>query len=245
MHQQKQMHSCSQKQTNRYQHQHKLENIVGTGKHQYQQSFNSQEHASYQQALHNHRKELSQQKAKVTCKPFASVSHSNHKSLPPHHEQQKEKPSLGDLCRQQTSQPIDLSGSTTPGSKLKVKQHLIDPSNTPKLLKHHDDVAEVGSTTASIEEMQDAHKHLWHPLFGKYFSSILIDISITQALKTQKSFNKINNLNEQLVKCAPRPSLLVPEKPHKKQPSEKFTDSAPFSSQSLQRDNMTSACLKS
>lgn len=66
-----------------------------------------------------------------------------------------------------TMQPIDLSGSTTTGSgKLKVRQHLIDPSHTARLLKQ-DDVPEVGSTTASIEEMQDAQKYLWHPLFGK------------------------------------------------------------------------------
>lgn len=64
-------------------------------------------------------------------------------------------------------QPIDLSGSTATGSgKLKVRQHLIDPSHTARLLKQ-DDVPEVGSTTASIEEMQDAQKYLWHPLFGK------------------------------------------------------------------------------
>lgn len=56
----------------------------------------------------------------------------------------------------QKTQPIDLSSVTTP--RIKVKSH--------PLLKH-DDVPEVGSTTASVEEMQDAHKHLWHPLFGK------------------------------------------------------------------------------
>ncbi|GJQ83280.1 hypothetical protein Trydic_g8872 [Trypoxylus dichotomus] len=66
-----------------------------------------------------------------------------------------------------TMQPIDLSGSTATGSgKLKVRQHLIDPSHTARLLKQ-DDIPEVGSTTASIEEMQDAQKYLWHPLFGK------------------------------------------------------------------------------
>lgn len=66
-----------------------------------------------------------------------------------------------------TMQPIDLSGSTATGSgKLKVRQHLIDPSHATRLLKQ-DDVPEVGSTTASIEEMQDAQKYLWHPLFGK------------------------------------------------------------------------------
>ncbi|XP_044751654.1 uncharacterized protein LOC123311648 [Coccinella septempunctata] len=66
------------------------------------------------------------------------------------------------------SQPIDLSGasSTTVGGKSEVmKRQLIDSLNQ---LNHsrNDDVGEVGSTTASIEEMQEAHKHLWHPLFG-------------------------------------------------------------------------------
>lgn len=124
---------------------------------------------------HGQRKESNSMshKPKLTCKPFANLSHSNQKSVVAHHEQhqqqQKEKHNTpgSEHCKQQTSQPIDLSGSTTSGSKLKVKQHLIDPTNASKLLKHHDDVAEVGSTTASIEDMQDAHKHLWHPLFGK------------------------------------------------------------------------------
>ncbi|KRT84899.1 hypothetical protein AMK59_2704, partial [Oryctes borbonicus] len=71
-----------------------------------------------------------------------------------------------------TMQPIDLSGSTATGSgKLKVRQHLIDPSHTARLLKQ-DDVPEVGSTTASIEEMQDAQKYLWHPLFGNINSLV-------------------------------------------------------------------------
>lgn len=63
-------------------------------------------------------------------------------------------------------QPMDLSGCTNPGGKLKVKQHLVDQNNAPKLLKY-DEAPEVGSTTASIEEMQESQKHLWHPLFGK------------------------------------------------------------------------------
>ncbi|EFA12123.2 uncharacterized protein LOC103314558 [Tribolium castaneum] len=89
-------------------------------------------------------------KQKVSCKSFANMY-------------QKER-SSADFSKHHT-QPIDLSGSTAPASKLKVKQHLIDPANASKLLKY-DDVPEVGSTTASVEEMQDAHKHLWHPLFG-------------------------------------------------------------------------------
>ncbi|KAL3283953.1 hypothetical protein HHI36_018121 [Cryptolaemus montrouzieri] len=83
-----------------------------------------------------------------------------------HHS--KEKNSDGPP-RQHTSQPIDLSGATTTTSgRLKVKhqQQLVDSLGHRKLLRH-DDIPEVGSTTASIEEMQEAHKHLWHPLFGK------------------------------------------------------------------------------
>ncbi|XP_067008636.2 homeobox protein prospero isoform X2 [Anabrus simplex] len=61
-------------------------------------------------------------------------------------------------------QPLDLSGATPapsrkPAPKLKVKQHLIDPSITPKLLLKDDPPPEVGSTTN--------HPHLWHPLFGR------------------------------------------------------------------------------
>lgn len=148
-------------------------------------------HNIMEDKLHHHyRHELSghpAQRPKVACKSFANVSHQQQKSLSSdhlkpdksvdfskhhhHHHQQQQQQQQQQKQQQQppstTTQPIDLSGSTVPVSKLKVKQHLIDPVNTPKLLKH-DDVAEVGSTTASIEEMQDAHKHLWHPLFGKY-----------------------------------------------------------------------------
>lgn len=139
-------------------------------KHQYMQNFNigSQEqlHQNFQNTM---RKETSNvpQKQKPPSKSFSNPSVPQ-KSVP-HQEHQKERshPSGSDSTKLQTTQPIDLSGSTTSGGKLKVKQHLIDPANTPKLLKQHDDVPEVGSTTASIEEMQDAHKHLWHPLFGK------------------------------------------------------------------------------
>ncbi|XP_022917966.1 uncharacterized protein [Onthophagus taurus] len=71
----------------------------------------------------------------------------------------------GSVPKHSGMQPIDLSGSTASGSKLKVRQHLIDPGHAARMLKQ-DDVPEVGSTTASIEEMQDAQKYLWHPLFG-------------------------------------------------------------------------------
>lgn len=69
----------------------------------------------------------------------------------------------GDIGKQQ---PIDLSGSTNSKSTLKARQHLVDQLNAPRLSKC-DDAAEVGSTTASIEDMQESQKHLWHPLFGK------------------------------------------------------------------------------
>ncbi|PSN36247.1 hypothetical protein C0J52_21114 [Blattella germanica] len=50
-----------------------------------------------------------------------------------------------------TNNPIDLSGRAR--SKLKVKQHLVDPAITPRLLKQ--DADKVG------------HPQLWHPLFGR------------------------------------------------------------------------------
>ena len=49
-----------------------------------------------------------------------------------------------------TTNPIDLSGRT---SKLKVKQHLIDPAIKPRLLKQDADKV--------------THPQLWHPLFGR------------------------------------------------------------------------------
>lgn len=103
--------------------------------------------------------DLSAQKAKVQNKSLSMSGH--HKSV------SKDITKKYDEASRQSTQPIDLSGSTnSSGSKLKVRQHLIDQVNTPKLLKH-DDAPEVGSTTASIEEMQESQKHLWHPLFGK------------------------------------------------------------------------------
>ncbi|KAF5287046.1 hypothetical protein FQR65_LT12347 [Abscondita terminalis] len=64
------------------------------------------------------------------------------------------------------TQPMDLSGSTTNKSKYGGKQNFPD-SVSMKSLKF-DDIPEVGSTTASIEDihMQESQKHLWHPLFG-------------------------------------------------------------------------------
>ncbi|KAJ8910937.1 hypothetical protein NQ315_014357 [Exocentrus adspersus] len=177
MSQQKYGSSHSQKNLSHYQHQQKFDNqsfgsaysnLTEQEKNQYLHRLNNQESTQYQASVHNQRKEPGPQKSKLAFKQFPNVPQSSQRSpqrsIPLH--ELKEKSSV-DFCRQQTNQPIDLSGSTTPGSKLKVKQHLIDPANTPKLLKHHDDVPEVGSTTASIEEMQDAHKQLWHPLFGK------------------------------------------------------------------------------
>lgn len=187
MNQQKHENNFVKKPLNAYQPHQRLERMVDNNqnysnvfsqlsdleKSQYMQNMNimSNQEQYHYNASHNQRKESNgvAHKPKLACKPFANLSHSNQKSASHHDQQQKEKnnSSGSESCKQQTSQPIDLSGSTTSGSKLKVKQHLIDPMNTPKLLKHHDDVPEVGSTTTSIEEMQDAHKHLWHPLFGK------------------------------------------------------------------------------
>lgn len=143
---------------NFYNHHQKMEEKMP---HSNNNSSSRHHHQHQQQHDTNH-------KPKLSCKSFANVSYQKHASAL---MEQKER-SMGDFSSKHHHhpathhQPIDLSGSTMPGSKLKVKQHLVDPANTVKLLKH-DDIAEVGSTTASIEEMQDAHKHLWHPLFGK------------------------------------------------------------------------------
>ncbi|KAJ3663745.1 hypothetical protein Zmor_007972 [Zophobas morio] len=110
---------------------------------------------------HQREEKRHEHKQKAACKSFAGASHHKAASSEP-----KEKAATNADFSKHHTQPIDLSGSTAPAAKLKVKQHLIDPVNASKLLKH-DDVPEVGSTTASVEEMQDAHKHLWHPLFGK------------------------------------------------------------------------------
>ncbi|CAH1958316.1 unnamed protein product [Acanthoscelides obtectus] len=96
------------------------------------------------------------QKPKVTCKPFASLSN-------------KPVESRSEFTRHPLHHgPMDLSGIPSLASKQKIKQHHMDQVIAAKAqaMKHHEDVPEVGSTTASIEEMQDAHKHLWHPLFG-------------------------------------------------------------------------------
>ncbi|KAG5869765.1 hypothetical protein JTB14_009736 [Gonioctena quinquepunctata] len=163
-----------QKQGNSFQHQNvdNNQNFTGMYGHQseaerHQSLQNSNQEQFVQKQMSTQRKEASTtQKPKLSCKSFANITHQ--KSACQDHQKDKISHTGGDSSssKQPTSGPIDLSGSTTSGSKLKVKQHLIDPANTPKLLKQHDDVPEVGSTTASIEEMQDAHKHLWHPLFG-------------------------------------------------------------------------------
>ncbi|CAG9855742.1 unnamed protein product [Phyllotreta striolata] len=137
-------------------------------KHQYMQmTTQDQFHQTYQNAV---RKEASHSthRSKQHSKSY-SHSSAAHKSAQHHLDHQKDRShsSANEPTKPQSTQPIDLSGSTvSSGGKLKVKQHLIDLANAPRLLKQHDDVPEVGSTTASIEEMQDAHKHLWHPLFG-------------------------------------------------------------------------------
>ncbi|KAK9877137.1 hypothetical protein WA026_016881 [Henosepilachna vigintioctopunctata] len=106
-------------------------------------------------------------RTKPAYKLMNNVSAQQKNSAHEHHHHSREKNTDGP-SRQLTSQPIDLSGaSTTTTGKLKVKnqQQLLDPLSHRKLMRH-DDIPEVGSTTASIEEMQEAHKHLWHPLFG-------------------------------------------------------------------------------
>lgn len=108
-------------------------------------------------------------KHKVMCKPLSNLTYPQEpvvKKVPETTRPSGGSGGGGSGAGGGGVQPIDLSGSTALGNKLKVKQHLIDPQNGPVFLKH-DDVPEVGSTTASIEEMQDAQKHLWHPLFGK------------------------------------------------------------------------------
>ncbi|XP_060519291.1 uncharacterized protein LOC132697720 [Cylas formicarius] len=69
--------------------------------------------------------------------------------------------------RQGNYQPIDLSGAQNGNTKVKgaAKLPYGGTSSSPSS-KGHEEMPEVGSTTASIEEMQDAHTHLWHPLFG-------------------------------------------------------------------------------
>lgn len=114
-------------------------------------------HKGHRGPNYHHKADLEKHKTKVLGKTMPNV---------PHHSFQQDGREKCDFSSKPYTQPIDLSGSTAPTTcKLKVKQHLIDPV-APKLLKH-DEVPEVGSTTASVEEMQDAHKHLWHPLFGK------------------------------------------------------------------------------
>lgn len=120
-----------------------------------------QYHQQRSTANHHHQRlDSTNSKHKTNCKPFAGMNY--HQKSPPKEGCRKSE----DTTRQST-QPIDLSGSSAnSGGKLKVKQHLIDQGSTPKLLKY-DEAPEVGSTTASIEEMQESQKHLWHPLFGK------------------------------------------------------------------------------
>ncbi|KAF5279954.1 hypothetical protein FQA39_LY18175 [Lamprigera yunnana] len=64
------------------------------------------------------------------------------------------------------TQPMDLSGSTTNQTRYGGKQSVSESVNVKSF--KFDDIPEVGSTTASIEDihMQESQKHLWHPLFG-------------------------------------------------------------------------------
>lgn len=78
-----------------------------------------------------------------------------------HHHQQNQ---LMKGRMSESHRPIDLSDRSEVSGKYKVKSQ---ESAIRKLMKSaNEEVGEVGSTTASIEEMQEAHKHLWHPLFG-------------------------------------------------------------------------------
>lgn len=116
-------------------------------------------HRSQMQHQANQKMDAAPQKSKFQSR---NTSCSSRQKSPPKDISRRQE----DASKHST-QPIDLSGSAnSSGSKLKVRQHLIDQVNTPKLLKQ-DDAPEVGSTTASIEEMQESQKHLWHPLFGK------------------------------------------------------------------------------
>lgn len=117
----------------------------------------NQHRSQNQQQMNNMKADVTSHRTKMQNKSLMSMSGY-------HRTTSKDITRKYEEASKQTTQPIDLSGSC--GSKLKVRQHLIDQVNTPKLLKH-DDAPEVGSTTASIEEMQESQKHLWHPLFGK------------------------------------------------------------------------------
>lgn len=119
----------------------------------------------------NHKVSYNHQKPQE--KPYnhkvTSNIHLQQKTNKPNHvHHSKEKYVRRQSNRTAISQPIDLSGaSSTVGVKSKIMHQLpvIDSFNNSKHSRN-DDVGEVGSTTASIEEMQEAHKHLWHPLFG-------------------------------------------------------------------------------
>lgn len=152
-----------------YQNRRASNNQFHTRHHQYSSTpkLPTAYHQQRSAANHHHHQRFeptpSQKHKANSCKPYASAN--NYRQKSPSKEMPTRRPE--DASRQASTQPIDLSGgSGGSGGKLKVKQHLIDQSSTPKLLKY-DDASEVGSTTASIEEMQESQKHLWHPLFGK------------------------------------------------------------------------------
>ncbi|XP_019759289.2 uncharacterized protein LOC109537132 [Dendroctonus ponderosae] len=66
------------------------------------------------------------------------------------------------------SVPMDLSGAHS--IQAKSKSVMAGSGKTNGMVSssrnHMEDVPEVGSTTSSIEDMQDGHAQLWHPLFG-------------------------------------------------------------------------------
>lgn len=148
-------------------------------------TYGSQRHNSVQ---HQHRRETPPFRSKVFSPEqyymknlvgFSDLQKSSKPKEQPH--RQKPGPKTATSGHQKTNEnlhrtktstsviPMDLSGSTTPPGKVKGRSASTDSSGgrTSKHHQHHEDVPEVGSTTASIEEIQDAHKHLWHPLFGK------------------------------------------------------------------------------
>lgn len=67
------------------------------------------------------------------------------------------------------SVPMDLSGAHS--IQAKSKSVMAGSGKTNGMVSssrsHMEDVPEVGSTTSSIEDMQDGHAQLWHPLFGR------------------------------------------------------------------------------
>nr|CAD7264362.1 unnamed protein product [Timema shepardi] len=83
--------------------------------------------------------------------------------------------------------PMDLSGSydamhSSPVSKLKVKKYLVDPNNKPRLLKAELAPALVSPTGAvRMEDLPLQTAALWHPLFGRAYSSPVASLVLTDS----------------------------------------------------------------